>query len=145
LARNESRDIIKKHIEISQLLLERESIISIIRWESVATSMMNPSLKRDTIYRRWPVFIFTQKITTPSRLRKDKRSQENPMIFQTRGNVVRKNLISRGKFFPQIQETPLLYMKIPTKGLNVKLLLFGSMDFGVLWVGQDLMSIKIKV
>jgi hypothetical protein len=34
-----------------EILLERETISLIIPPESVATSLINPSLKRDTIYR----------------------------------------------------------------------------------------------
>jgi hypothetical protein len=48
-----------------EILLERETINLIILPESVATSLINPSLKRDTIYRRRLIFIFTQKITAP--------------------------------------------------------------------------------
>jgi hypothetical protein len=34
-----------------EILLERETISLIILQESVATSVINPSMKRDTIYR----------------------------------------------------------------------------------------------
>jgi len=48
-----------------EILLEKETISLIILPESVATSMINPFMKRDTIYIRRLIFIFTQKITTP--------------------------------------------------------------------------------
>jgi hypothetical protein len=48
-----------------EILLKREIINLSILPESVATSLINPYLKRATIYRQWLVFIFTQKITTP--------------------------------------------------------------------------------
>jgi hypothetical protein len=57
-----------KHMEMGgreEILLERETINLIILLEIVATSLINPSLKRATRYRRWIIFIFTQKITTP--------------------------------------------------------------------------------
>jgi hypothetical protein len=48
-----------------KILLERETINLVILPESVSTSLINPSLKRDTIYRWRLIFIFTQKITAP--------------------------------------------------------------------------------
>jgi hypothetical protein len=48
-----------------EILLERETISLIIPPESVATRLVNPSLKGATIHRRRLVFIFTYKITAP--------------------------------------------------------------------------------
>jgi hypothetical protein len=48
-----------------KILLERETISLIIPPESVATSLINPSLKRDTICKRQLFFIFAQHITAP--------------------------------------------------------------------------------
>jgi hypothetical protein len=45
-----------------EIMMEIETIIPIILLESVDRSLINPFLKRDTIHRRWLIFIFTQKI-----------------------------------------------------------------------------------
>ena len=48
-----------------EILLERETtslIIQEILPEMIATSLINPSLKRDSMYRRRLVFIFTSNI-----------------------------------------------------------------------------------
>jgi hypothetical protein len=82
-----------------KILLERETIILIISSKSLATILINPYMNRDTIYMLWLIFIFTQKMNSPRRMRKDKRSKENPMISQTGGNVVRHN--HREKLFYQ--------------------------------------------
>jgi hypothetical protein len=42
-----------------EIMLERETISLIILPESVATRLINPSMKGDTIHRRWLIFIFT--------------------------------------------------------------------------------------
>jgi hypothetical protein len=39
-----------------EILLERESINLIILLEGVTTNLINPSLERDTICRRWIIF-----------------------------------------------------------------------------------------
>jgi hypothetical protein len=46
-----------------EILLERETISLIILPESVTTSLINPSLKRATICRRWLIFILISMIT----------------------------------------------------------------------------------
>jgi hypothetical protein len=85
-----------------EILLERETMRLIVFFESVATILINPSLKRDTICRRWLVFILTQKIIAPRRFRKDKRSQENMLISQTMGNGEGHNLMYKEKLLPWI-------------------------------------------
>jgi hypothetical protein len=75
-----------------EIILERETTSHIILPESVATILINPSLKGDTIHRIWIVFILYYNITAPWRLRKEKISKENPTISKTRGDRVRHNL-----------------------------------------------------
>jgi hypothetical protein len=65
------------------------------------------------------------------------------MISQTRGNGVRHNLT--GKLLLWTRETSFLCLEIPAQSLNIKVILFGSMDLGFIWVSHDPVSIKIHV
>jgi hypothetical protein len=58
-----------------EILLEREIVSPIISPKSVATTLINPSLKGDSICRQRLIFIRAQRLTTYQGLRGNKRSK----------------------------------------------------------------------
>jgi hypothetical protein len=68
-----------------EILLERETISLIILPESVATRLINPSLKGATICRRRLIFICAQRLTACRGLRGNERSEEYCMVSWRRG------------------------------------------------------------